>query len=165
MYLFLCVPCCSTHFLVSWWIPFQTKPFNICNPNVLIIIIKNKNKWKTLSATDVLVPISMKNAAKCDTSYELHPQWIIKTLNATCTSFGSMPVGVSVITNPHIMWLTASLPKRVEIYADFMEWDLYDVDNTRKYHFDECKLTSIRTSNQTRLPAEFKHITRRRKRN
>jgi len=33
-----------------------------------------------------LAPMSMKNAAKCDTSCELQNQWVIKTLNATCTS-------------------------------------------------------------------------------
>jgi hypothetical protein len=43
---------------------------------------------KTLSAMDVLAPISMKNAAKCDTSCELQNQWVIKTLNASCTSLG-----------------------------------------------------------------------------
>ena len=54
---------------------------------------------QTLSATDVLAPISMKNAAKCDTSCELQNQWVIKTLNATCTSFGEY-VCWSVCSSP-----------------------------------------------------------------
>ena len=66
---------------------------------------KSARVWKenimnqTLSATDVLAPISMKNAAKCDTSCELQNQWVIKTLNATCTSFGEY-VCSSVCSSP-----------------------------------------------------------------
>ena len=54
---------------------------------------------KTLSATDVLAPISMKNAVKCDTSCELQNQWVIKTLNAPCASFGE-----------HVCWSVCSSP-------------------------------------------------------
>ena len=43
-------------------------------------------KCQTLSAMDVLAPTPMKNAVKCDTSCELQNQWVIKTLNASCTS-------------------------------------------------------------------------------
>jgi len=45
-----------------------------------------KETRSTLSATDVLAPTTMKNAAKCDTSCETQNPWVIKTLNATCTT-------------------------------------------------------------------------------
>lgn len=58
-----------------------------------------KNNVKTLSAMDVLAPTPMKNAVKCDTSCELQNQWVIKTLNASCTSFGEY-VCWSVCSSP-----------------------------------------------------------------
>ena len=59
----------------------------------------SKYNVKTLSAMDVLAPISMKNAAKCDTSCELQNQWVIKTLNAPCASLGE-----------HVCWSVCSYP-------------------------------------------------------
>ena len=75
---------------------------------------RKKLNNQTLSATDVLAPITMKNAAKCDTSCELHSQRVIKTLNAPCTSLTrSMSVGVSV----ELSWAS--------LLVDSLLWPLY----------------------------------------
>ena len=62
----------------------------------------SQKRIQTLSAMDVLAPTSMKNAAKCDTSCELQNQRVIKTLNATCTSFGE-----------YVCWSVYSSPPQV----------------------------------------------------
>ena len=48
--------------------------FNNSKLLCLFTITTIKINEKTLSATDVLAPMSMKNAAKCDTSCELQNQ-------------------------------------------------------------------------------------------
>ena len=51
---------------------------------------------KTHSATDVLAPITMKNAAKCDTSCELQNPVSHQKFERNLHFLGSMSVGVSV---------------------------------------------------------------------
>ena len=50
----------------------------------------------TLSATDVLAPTTMKNAAKCDTSCELQNPVSHQNFERNLHFLGSMSVGVSV---------------------------------------------------------------------
>ena len=50
----------------------------------------------TLSATDVLAPTTMKNAAKCDTSCELQNPVSHQNFERNLRFLGSMSVGVSV---------------------------------------------------------------------
>ena len=54
----------------------------------------------TLSATDVLAPTTMKNAAKCDTSCELQNPVSHQNFERTLHFLGSMSVGVSVHPHP-----------------------------------------------------------------
>ena len=147
---------------------------------------------QTLSAMDVLAPTSMKNAAKCDTSCELQNQRVIKTLNAPCTSFGEYVCWSVYSSPPHIDSSTCADDRIYEykkrmcirdgtcvVAYFFFQVGLSDLAVERRYDvnidvyvrvsfflYGECgELTSIWTSNQSRIPAEFKHITRRRKRN
>ena len=127
-------------------------------------------------------------------------QWVIKTLNASCTSFGEY-VCWSVCSSPQVqtflVWCTCvdcwfcheiiTLRWTHEVYfIPFMSlnttvrsgslWGITnDTTSKRKFYtvwFDFTgnqihneSWSSDRTSNQSRIPAEFKHITRRRKRN
>ena len=53
----------------------------------------------TLSATDVLAPTTMKNAAKCDTSCELHSYVSHQRFERTLHPFMGISVGVFVFYN------------------------------------------------------------------
>ena len=55
-----------------------------------------ESECKTLSAKDVLVPTTMKNAAKCDTSCELQNPVSHQNFERILHCLGSMSVGVSV---------------------------------------------------------------------
>ena len=58
----------------------------------------------TLSATDVLAPTTMKNAAKCDTSCELQKQVSHQNFERTLRfPLGSMSVGVTVHPHDHFL--------------------------------------------------------------
>ena len=64
------------------------------------ILLQTSNDVITLSATDVLAPTTMKNAAKCDTSCELQNPVSHQNFERILHfPLGSMPVGVSVIYN------------------------------------------------------------------
>ena len=155
---------------------------------------------KTLSATDVLAPTTMKNAAKCDTSCELrnpvsHQNFerILHFLRGVC-----LLECLFIPTSPNfLVWCTCvdcwfcheiiTLRWTHEVYfIPFMSlnttvrsgslWGITnDTTSKRKFYtvwFDFTgnqihneSWSSDRTSNQSRIPAEFKHITRRRKRN
>ena len=60
------------------------------------MLINKIQNIKTLSATDVLAPTTMKNAAKCDTSCELQNPVSHQNFERTLHFLGSMSVGVSV---------------------------------------------------------------------
>ena len=141
---------------------------------------------QTLSAMDVLAPTPMKNAVKCDTSCELQNQWVIKTLNATCTSFGEyvcwsvcssppsptpLKQGSGAGCRPPLSWKARADEKTNLIIDPFRcntgrtRDDIITRLDSATLSWLGSRLFSIRTSNQSRIPAEFKHITRRRKRN
>ena len=140
-------------------------------------------KYQTLSAMDVLVPTSMKNAAKCDTSCELQNQRVIKTLNAPCTSFGEYVCWSVCISPPQTTRLyrrshslkgmciemknLSSTPQISTLVVGRQTEDMTVIliFIVSTVFCNICAVTSYRTSNQSRIPAEFKHITRRRKRN
>ena len=61
--------------------------------------VSNIKTKPTLSATDVLAPTTMKNAAKCDTSCELQNPVSHQIFERNLHFLGSMSVGVSV--HPH----------------------------------------------------------------
>ena len=150
----------------------------------------------TLSAMDVLAPTTMKNAAKCDTSCELQNPVSHQNFERTLHFFGSMSVGVSVLTHPKTLagfweptsyqtnlfgvsvlrWGACRPSENASLRA--LESPSLSYQRTMRRHVMWTNAlsdwewlrsvlceTSARTSNQSRIPAEFKHITRRRKRN
>ena len=125
-------------------------------------------------------------------------QWVIKTLNATCTSFGeyvcssvcsSPPKKHSQVFfrsrpfDPTRLGLNASRWNECLTRSNFWKWWLLvsllfsnlqiyviTVKNFECVCWREINQKVLiqnpdRTSNQSRIPAEFKHITKRRKRN
>ncbi len=63
-------------------------------------------KIQTLSATDVLAPTTMKNAAKCDTLCELQNPVSHQNFERILHCLGSMSVGVSAHTTTHtLVWI------------------------------------------------------------
>ena len=68
-----------------------------------------KNNDKTVSATDVLAPTTMKNAAKCDTSCELRNPVSHQNFERILHFLlGSMSVGVSVHPHKRILRLATT---------------------------------------------------------
>ena len=61
---------------------------------------REERNVKPLSATDVLAPTTMKNAAKCDTSCELQNPVSHQNFERILHFLGSMSVGVSVLSPP-----------------------------------------------------------------
>ena len=170
----------------------------ICNP-------PNKRTKTTLSATDVLAPTTMKNAAKCDTSCELQNpvshqnfernlhfsrevclleclfiptkpcigfwDWqfniIIKPITDVKTSkcltifFALFPVAPLRRHKGLIRRCDVKCKTCINTWFRLKRIRLFTILCTAKL----WRFQSDRTSNQSRIPAEFKHITRRRKRN
>jgi hypothetical protein len=73
--------------------------FELIIGDVGVIPFRSKQNNQTLSAMDVLAPTTMKNAAKCDTSCELQNPVSHQNFERTLHFFGSMSVGVSVLTH------------------------------------------------------------------
>ena len=73
--------------------------FNECKGEERAIQREERNV-KPLSATDVLAPTTMKNAAKCDTSCELQNPVSHQNIERIFHFPGSMSVGVSVLSPP-----------------------------------------------------------------
>ena len=81
----------------------------------------HQKRKPTLSATDVLAPTTMKNAAKCDTSCELQNPVSHQNFERNLHFFGSMSVGVSVHPN---LWAQAPSVNRLGVarYPDEFRW-------------------------------------------
>ena len=125
-------------------------------------------------------------------------QWVIKTLNAACTSLGEYVCWSVCLSPPHpnLSLISVVLGVVVGFNWSFTRWIVCLDDNKQsnnrsfsnslvfilgegrdvvvliyfqKSRFFLSKSVAcyfpFRTSNQSRIPAEFKHITRRRKRN
>ncbi len=102
----------SQSLLMSFWVPWkQNDPGGLScrdifpqlyssTSNDLVLNVSTKsqpqNQWTTHSATDVLAPTTMKNAAKCDTSCELQNPVSHQNFERTLHFLRSMSVGVSV---------------------------------------------------------------------
>ena len=133
---------------------------------------------KTLSATDVLAPTTMKNAAKCDTSCEL--QILVSHQNFERNLHFRLRKYVcwSVCSSPQLLtynWVHCFLFEK----ANKCRWTPFKISflfrgeawfvslNRRSKHATTNLVMKFpdRISNQTRIPAEFKHINKRRKRN
>ena len=127
---------------------------------------------------DVLAPTTMKNAVKCDTSCESQNPVSHQNFERSLHFLGSMSVGVSVPLIPLCGDVNHSHRERVKMQcvSNFVSYDIVGILVSRQDVSDRSlarvfipqslnEIDIVRTSTQSRIPAEFKHIIRRRKRN
>ena len=103
-------------------------------------------------------------------------QWVIKTLNATCTALPAVCLLECLFIPYPSSWdelaghftaasFNVSMHPLIVLRFGKYAWRQLLFAGNGAYIQSVKTLKSVRTSNQSRLPAEFKHITKRRKRN